>query len=83
MFNKETFVFENKIYPVVEVSNFETADGYNIDYGVFTSEGFIDAYDDSLMWRIIDDRIYGYLPRELLDNGTESQIRDYIKTNIG
>ena len=81
--NKETFVFGNKIYPVVEISNFETADGYNIDYGVFTSEDFIDADNDSLLYRIIDDRMYGYLPRELLEKGTESQIRDYIKTNIG
>ena len=39
--NKETFVFGNKIYPAIELENFDTADGYYIDYGVFTSEDFI------------------------------------------
>lgn len=81
--NKETFVFGNKIYPAIELENFHTADGYHIDYAVFTSEDFIDADDNTLLYRIIDDRMYGYLPRELIEKGTESEIRKYIKTNIG
>lgn len=76
---KETFVFGNKIYPAIELENFHTADGYYIDYAVFTSEDFIDADDNTLY----DDRMYGYLPRELIEKGTESEIRKYIKTNIG
>lgn len=81
--NKETFVFGNKIYPAVELENFDTADGFYIDYAVFTSEDFIDADDNTFLYRIIDDRIYGYLPREVIETGTESEIRKYIKTYIG
>ena len=81
--NKETFVFGNKIYPVIELENFDTADGYYIDYATFTSEDFMDADDNTFLYRIIDDRMYGYLPREVIETGTESEIRKYIKTYIG
>ena len=81
--NKDTFVFKNKIYVVIELANFDTADGYHIDYGVFVSEDFIDADDDSFLYRLIDNRTYAYLPRELLENGSESEIKEYIKNNIG
>lgn len=81
--NKETFVFGNKIYPVIELENFDTADGYYIDYATFTSEDFLDADDNTFLYRIIDDRMYAYLPRELIEKGTESEIRKYIIENIG
>lgn len=81
--NKETFKFKNLTYPAIELENFDTADGYHIDFGVFVSEDFIDADDNTLLYRIIDDRMYGYLPREVIEKGTESEIRKYIKTNIG
>ena len=76
--NKDTFEFENKIYPVIELENFDTADGCHVDYAVFTSDDFLDVCTDG-----IDDEVYGYLPREVIENGTESEIRKYIKTNIG
>lgn len=81
--NKETFVFGNKIYPAIELWDFDTSDGYHIDYAVFISEDFIDADDDTLLYRIIDDRMYAYLPREVIETGTESEIRKYIHDNIG
>ena len=59
--------------------DFDTADGYNIDYDLFIREDFIDADDN----RIIDNRTYGYLPREFIEKCTEDEAREYIKKNIG
>lgn len=73
--NKENIVFKDRLYPVIELFDFDTADGYNIDYGLF----IIDADDN----RIIDNTMYGYLPREFIEKCTEDEARDYIKKNIG
>lgn len=81
--NKETFDFKNKSYLAIALEDFKTADGYKMDHAVFADEDFCEADDGSLGYRIIDDRMYGYLPRELIEKGTESEIRKYIKTNIG
>ena len=83
MMNKETFVYKNKIYIGIELEDFNTSDGYNMDYGVFADEDFSNADDGSLGYRMLDDRVYAYLPRELMEKGTESEIREYIKKNIG
>ena len=48
--NKENIVFKDRLYPAIELFDFDTADGYNIDYGLFISEDFIDADDN---YRII------------------------------
>ena len=77
--NKENIVFKDRLYPAIELFDFDTADGYNIDYGLFISEDFIDADDNSLNYRIIDDRMYGYLPREFMEKCTEDEAREYIK----
>ena len=81
--NKETFKFKNKTYPIVELTDFDTVDCCYVEWGLFTSEDFIDADDNSLVYGIIDDEMYGYLPRNLLENGTESEIKEYIAKNIG
>lgn len=81
--NKENIVFKDRLYPIIELVDFDTADGYNINYGLFISEDFIDAYDNSLNYRIIDDRMYGYLPREFMEKCTEDEAREYIKKEIG
>lgn len=83
LINKSTFEFKNKIYVAIELANFDTADGYHIDFGVFVSEDFIDADDDSFLYRLIDNKVYAYLPRELIETGSESEIKKYIKKNIG
>lgn len=81
--NKENIVFKDKLYPIIELFYFDTADGYHIDHGTFISGDFIDADDNSLDYRIIDNTIYGYLPRELMIKCTEKELRKYIKKNIG
>lgn len=81
--NKETFVYKNKIYFAIELEDFKTADGYKMDHAVFADEDFFDACDNSLLYGMIEDRIYAYLPRELIEKGTESEIRRYIQDNIG
>ena len=81
--NKENIVFKDKPYPAIELFDFDTADDYHVDYGLFTSEDFIDADDDSLSYRIIDNTVYGYLPREFIEKCTEDEAREYVKKNIG
>lgn len=80
--NKDTFEFENKIYPVIELENFDTADGCHVDYAVFTSDDFLDVCTDYFADESVDE-VYGYLPREVIEKGTESEIRKYILENIG
>lgn len=75
-------VYNGQTYPAIELYDFDTADGYHIDYGVFADES-LDIDDDSLSFRILDNGVYGYLNAELLTNGTEEQIRKHIKENIG
>lgn len=80
--NKETFVYKNKIYFAIELEDFKTADGYKMDHAVFADEDFCEADDGSLGYRMIDEGLYAYLPRELIEKGTESEIRKYIHDNI-
>lgn len=79
MMNKENIVFKDKFYPVIELFDFNTADGYHVDHGIFISEDFIDADDN----RIIDEKVYAYLPREFMEKCTEKELRKYIKKEIG
>lgn len=81
--NKENIVYKHIFYPVIELFDFDTADGYHVDHGLFISEDFIDADDNSLNYRIIDNTVYGYLPREFMNKCTEDEAREYIKKNIG
>lgn len=76
-------VYNGQAYPAIELYDFDTADGYNIDYGVFADESLDIDDDDSLSFRILDNGVYGYLSADLLTNGTEEQIRKHIKENIG
>lgn len=78
-----TVLYKHTFYPVIELFDFDTADGYHVDRGLFISEDFIDADDNSLNYRIIDNTMYAYLPREFIEKCTEDEVRDYIKKNIG
>lgn len=82
-FNRINVEYDGRIYPAVELLNFDTADGCNVDHGVFTDEDFMDLNDDSLEYRMLDEKIYGYLPKPLLEKGTEEEVREYIKKEIG
>lgn len=82
-FSRSSFEYKGIKYPAIELHNFQTADGYNIDYGVFTSTDFMDLNDDSLQYRMLDENIYGYLPNKLLERGTEEEVREFIKWEIG
>ena len=82
-FSRSSFDYNGKTYPAIELHNFDTADGYNIDYGVFTSEEFMNLNDDSLQYRMLDEKIYGYLPKSLIEKGTEEEVRQYVKCEIG
>lgn len=81
--NKENIVYKHIFYPVIELFYFDTANGHHVDHGLFISEDFIDADDKSLGYKIIDNSIYAYLPRELMIKCTEDEVRKYIKKNIG
>jgi len=81
---KSELEYLDKKYPTVELFDFVTSDGYNIDYAVFVSEDFEEQpYDNELLFRLIDEKVYAYLPKELIVTGTEEEIRAYIKENIG
>lgn len=83
-FNRTNVEYDGRIYPAVELLNFTTADNVVVEYGVFTSEEFMNVNDDSLQYRMLDERIYGYLPKPLLEKGTEEEeVRQYIKYEIG
>ena len=82
-FNRSSFNYKGVKYTAIELHNFDTADGCNVDYGVFTDEDFMDLNDDSLEYRMLDEKIYGYLPKLLLQKGTEEEVREYIKKEIG
>lgn len=81
--NKEPIIYKDRLYPALELFDFDTADGYHVDYGLFTSEDFMNADDNSLNYRIIDNTVYGYLPREFIEKCTEDEVREYVKKNIG
>ena len=82
-FSRSSFEYKGTTHPAIELHNFDTADGCNVDYGVFTDEDFMDLNDDSLEYRMLDEKIYGYLPKPLLEKGTEEEVREYIKKEIG
>lgn len=81
--NIENIVYKDKFYPVIELFDFVTTEGYHVDHGLFISEDFIDADDHSLDYKTIDYSIYAYLPREFMEKCTEKELRKYIKKNIG
>lgn len=82
-FSRSSFDYKGTKYTAIELHNFHTADDCDVDYGVFTSEEFMDLDDDSLQYRMLDEKIYGYLPNKLLEKGTEEEVREFIKYNIG
>ena len=82
-FSRSSFDYKGVKHTAIELHNFDTADGCNVDYGVFTDEDFMDLNDDSLEYRMLDEKIYGYLPKSLLEKGTEEEVREYIKKEIG
>lgn len=82
-FSRSSFDYKGLTHTAIELHNFDTVDGYKVDYGVFTDEDFMNLDDDSLQYRMLDERIYGYLPKPLLQKGTEEEVREYIKWNIG
>lgn len=82
-FSRSSFDYKGVTHPAIELHNFDTADGCKVDYGVFTDEDFMNLDDDSLQYRMLDEKIYGYLPKLLLQKGTEEEVREYIKKEIG
>lgn len=80
---RSSFDYDGVTYPAIELHNFYTADGCDVEYGVFTTEEFMNLNDDNLQYRMLDENIYGYLPRNLIEKGTEEEIREYIKYEIG
>lgn len=82
-FSRSSFDYKGVTHTTIKLHNFYTADGCKVDYGVFTDEDFMNLNDDSLQYRMIDEKIYGYLPRKFIEKGTEQEVREYIKWNIG
>ena len=82
-FIRSSFEYKGKTYPTVELTNFHTADDVTVAYGMFTSEEFMDLDDDSVEYYKIDENIYGYLPKKFLEKGTEEEVREFIKWEIG
>ena len=82
-FVRSSFKYKGKTYPKLELTNFHTADDVTVAYGVFTSEDFMDLNDDSLEYCMLDVNIYGYLPKKLIEKGTEEEVREFIKYEIG
>ena len=82
-FSRSSFDYKGVTHTTIKLHNFNTADGCKVDYGVFTDEDFMNLNNDSLQYRMIDEKIYGYLPKPLLQKGTEEEVREYIKKQIG
>lgn len=82
-FRRSSFDYKGTKYTAIELHNFHTADDCDVEYGVFTSEEFMNLNDDSLEYRMLDENIYGYLPKKLLERGTEEEVREYIECSIG
>lgn len=77
-----TIEYKGKVYLALELTNFNTIDGYHIDYGVFVEESFEDVDDDTLEYRMLDNGVYGYLPKDVIMKSSQ-EIREFIKQNIG
>ena len=82
-FNRTNVEYDGRIYPAVELLNFTTADNVVVDYGLFTTMDFMDLNNESPEYLSVDEKVYGYLPRNFIEKGTEKEIREYIKWNIG
>lgn len=82
-FNRTNVEYDGRIYPAVELLNFTTADNVVVEYGVFTTTDFMDLNNESPEYLSVDEKIYGYLPKALLEKGTEEEVREYIKKEIG
>ena len=82
-FARSSFEYKGKTYGTVELYNFHTADNVDVEYGIFTDTDFMDLSDDSLEYRMLDNNIYGYLPKKFIEKGTEEEIREYIRYEIG
>lgn len=84
MINKENIVYNDRLFPCLELWDFETLDDCHVPHGVFISEDFLNCQEiESLNYRLIDNQIYGYLPGEFIEKCTEKQAREYIKKYIG
>ena len=82
-FARSSFEYKGKTYGTVELYNFHTADNVVVDYGLFTTTDFMDLNNESPEYTSVDEKIYGYLPRKFIEKGTEEEIREYIKYEIG
>ena len=82
-FNRTNVEYDGRIYPAVELLNFTTADNVVVEYGLFTTTDFMDLNNESPEYLSVDEKVYGYLPRKFIEKGTEEEIREYIKKEIG
>lgn len=76
-------IYQNTKYKTVWLNNFKTADGEEIEGGTFIEDSFEligDRNED--LFRVIDESVYGYLPKEIMHK-SEEKIRKFIKKNIG
>lgn len=82
-FNRTNVEYDGRIYPAVELLNFTTADNVVVEYGLFTTTDFMDLNNESSEYLSVDEKMYGYLPRKFIEKGTEEEVREYIKKEIG
>lgn len=82
-FNRTNVEYDGRIYPAVELLNFTTADNVVVEYGLFTTTDFMDLNNESPEYSSVDEKVYGYLPHKFVEKGTEQEVREYIKWNIG
>ena len=82
-FNRTNVEYDGRIYPAIELLNFTTADNVVVDYGLFTTTDFMDLNNESPEYLSVDEKVYGYLPRKFIEKGTEEEVREYIKKEIG
>lgn len=76
-------IYQGTRYKTVWLDNFKTADGEEVEEGTFIEDSFElikDGNED--LFRVIDESVYGYLPKEIMLK-SEEKIRKYIKKNIG
>lgn len=76
-------IYHGTRYKTVWLDNFKTADGEEVEEGTFIEDSFElikDGNED--LFRVIDESVYGYLPKEIMLK-SEEKIRKYIKKNIG